>query len=183
MASYFDLLREDAVILGDEWVVTVEWDKRRQERREIYETLPRTQELWSLPDYAENEYYYLMVARDRDRWMGIPIESDEAIILREWELYPHPPMCRNSGWCRTFMNSARKGQTGPYCACDQSFQDEHCLSDASYEVDHRQVEIEAWKAANLAKGLGPCLPGPGRESSAKKSAGSFVHDVEILEQC
>ena len=79
LASYFDLLWEDAVILGDEWDVT-EWDKWRQERREIYETLPRTQELWSLPDYAENEYYYLRAARDRDRWMGIPIESDEAII-------------------------------------------------------------------------------------------------------
>ena len=129
-----------------------------------------------MPDYEEHEYDYLWFARHRDRVMGIPIESEDSITDRYFELYPQmcsdPPVCTKYGWCSKFM------QNQP-CACDKSFLHED-PSDSSDEDDDQwlklrenkdqRVHIEVYKAANLAMGLGPCRPSPGTEGSAEQLA-------------
>ena len=96
------------------------WKKWPQDVREIWEGLPRTQDLWLLQDCAEHEHDYLMMARTRDQVMGIPIESDDELYARYIELYPHPPVCSHTGWCRDYyFNQA--------CSCDKScFHDLNC---------------------------------------------------------
>ena len=172
LASYLELLRK--IIDHD---VKVQWKKWPQDVREIWEGLPRTQDLWSLREYAEHELDYLEMARDRDRVMGIPIESDEAIFDRYEKLYPHPPVCSNSGWCRDYY-------VHQACACDKSFlHDLNCACAACVACDvacesngsetSRRVKwtnIQAYKAANLAMGLGPCRPSPSIEGSAAQPA-------------
>ena len=164
LASYIELLRNRRDIRGyyghD---VKVQWKKWPQDVREIWEGLPRTQDLWLLRDYAEHELDYLNMARDRDHVMGIPIESDDAIFYRCQELYPHPPVCSNTGWCRDhYVHQA--------CACDKScLFDLNCACAACVACENSEdpgpqrqdwTHIQAYKAANLAMGLGPCRPSP-----------------------
>ena len=172
LASYLELLRK--IIDHD---VKVQWKKWSEDVREIWEGFPRTQDLWLLRDYAEYELDYLEMARDRDRVMGIPIESEEAIFDRFEELYPHPSVCSNSGWCRDYY-------VHQACACDKSFDhDLNCVCAACIACDFacesngsetsRRVEwtnIQAYKAANLAMGLGPCRPSPSIGGSAAQPA-------------
>ncbi len=48
---------------------------------EIYKDLPKTDDLPLLPDYAERELLYRMVAQKRDKAAGIAIEGPDAIDL------------------------------------------------------------------------------------------------------
>jgi len=91
LASFLELLRRGS---GSSYGhdVKVDWPHPR-EIREIWKGLPRTQDLWLLEDYAEHEEDYLWFARERDRVMGIPIESDDQLYARFVELCPHPPVC------------------------------------------------------------------------------------------
>ena len=175
LASYIELLRKKSrEYYGHD--VKVQWKKWPQDVREIWEGLPRTQDLWLLRDYAEHELDYLEMARDRDHVMGIPIESDDAIFDRCEELYPHPPVCSNTGWCRDYY-------VHQACACDNSFLHElNCACEACCACDNSdedqgllvhltdQAYIQAYKAANLAMGLGPCRPSPSIEGSAAQPA-------------
>ena len=57
LASYIELLRKNSLeYYGHD--VKVQWKKWPQDVREIWEGLPRTQDLWLLRDYAEHELDY-----------------------------------------------------------------------------------------------------------------------------
>ena len=171
LASFLELLRTGS---GSSYGhdVKVDWPHPR-ELREIWAGLPRTQDLWLLEDYAEHEEDYLWFARERDRAMGIPIESDDQLYARFVELYPHPPVCSNTGWCRDrHFNQA--------CECDLSFlHDLDCACAACTAVASSEdpciamahwTDIQSYKAANLAMGLGPSRPSPSIEGSAAQPA-------------
>ena len=162
LASHLELLRKSgSSYRGHD--VKVHWEKwpHAPEIREIWEGLPRTQDLWLLQDYAEHELDYLQMARTRDQVMGISIESVESLIDRYQQLYPHPPVCSNTGWCRDFYFRGA-------CACDKSFIHDlncacaACIAMENSEDPHPQrsnwADIQARKAANLAMGLGPSRP-------------------------
>ena len=172
LASFLELLRRSGSSYhGHD--VKVDWPHPR-EIREIWKGLPRTQDLWSLQDYAEHEEDYLRIARTRDRVMGIPIESDEELYARFEELYPHPPVCSYTGWCRDYYFN-------PACACDKSFlHDLNCACAACTAMRSSEgtacismvnwTHIQSYKAANLAMGLGPSRPSPSIEGSAAQPA-------------
>jgi hypothetical protein len=171
LASYLELLRKIT-----DHDVKVQWKKWPQDVREIWEGLPRTQDLWLLRDYAEHELDYLQMARDRDRVMGIPIESFEAIADRFQELYPRPPVCGPTGWCRDcyFRQACACDKSQPCFAHDLNCACAACVACDNIEDTHPQqcdwTYIQAYKAANLAMGLGPCRPSPSTEGSAAQPA-------------
>ena len=171
LASFLELLRSGS---GSSYGhdVKVDWPHPR-ELREIWAGLPRTQDLWSLQDYAEHEEDYLRIARKRDQVMGIPIESDDELYARFVELYPHPPVCSRTGWCRDYIFNLA-------CECDlSSLHDLGCACAACIAVASSEdpciarahwTDIQSYKAANLAMGLGPCRPSPSIEGSAAQPA-------------
>ena len=180
LASLFELLRKTSL----EWYghdVRVQW-KTKQDVRELYEGLPRTQDLWLLPDYAEHELDYLEMARYRDRVMGIPVESNVAFFTRFEELDSYPPVCSKSGMCRDYYFHQA-------CTCDEqlawTFQvnlDEDASDSSDEDLEEyktratavrkteEEVRIKALRAANLAMGLGPSLPSHSKEDSAEQPA-------------
>ena len=93
--------------------------------------------------------------------MGIPIESDDELYARYEELYPHPPVCSATGWCRDYIFNLA-------CACDKSFfHDLNCACAACVAMQSSEdpgpqrrnwTQIQSYKAANLAMGWGH--PGP-----------------------
>ena len=159
LASYFEALRLESVSDHD---VRVRW-KTKQDVRRLYESLPRTQGLWLLTDYAEHELEYLEMARYRDRVMGIPIESDDAIFTRWDELDPCPPVCSrcSKSWTHIHQcaNSFQRAVCTSDCEADEDLEDDETYVAALMKAFDERL-ISAYKAANLAMGLGPCLLRP-----------------------